>query len=139
MFSLAVGGALLSGCSQLLTGTNDTRGDADVLDKVRSLDLLPRFPREQTGRQDATASDRREAGVYPGVTIEPPPTDASTASGGEGFDLNFENAPIANVAKVILGDIMGVGYTIDPRVQGTVTLSSGRPVPKSDMLYVLES
>ena len=43
------------------------------------------------------------------------------------------------VAKVILGDILGVGYSVDPRVQGTITLSSGRPVPKSRLLFVLES
>jgi general secretion pathway protein D len=58
---------------------------------------------------------------------------------GEGYDLNFENAPVATLAKVILGDILGVGYTIDPRVQGTVSLASGRPVPKSDILFVLEN
>ncbi len=34
---------------------------------------------------------------------------------------------------------MGVGYTIDPRVQGTVSLVSVRPVPKSDIIFVLES
>ena len=39
----------------------------------------------------------------------------------------------------MLGDILGVGYLIDPRVQGTITLASGRPVPKSDLLFVLES
>ena len=43
------------------------------------------------------------------------------------------------MAKVILGDVLGVGYTIDPRVQGTVTLASVRPVPKADALYVLEN
>ncbi|MGH6830676.1 MAG: secretin N-terminal domain-containing protein, partial [Methylocella sp.] len=43
------------------------------------------------------------------------------------------------MAKVILGDILGVGYSIDPRVQGTISLSSGRPVPKSEVLFVLES
>jgi len=61
------------------------------------------------------------------------------APNGEGYDLNFENVPVATVAKVILGDILGVGYTIDPRVQGTVSLASGRPVPKSDILFVLEN
>ena len=39
--------------------------------------------------------------------------------------MNFENAPVATVAKAILGDILGVGYTIDPRVQATVSLSYG--------------
>jgi general secretion pathway protein D len=61
------------------------------------------------------------------------------ASGSEGFELNFENTPVTTVAKVILGDILGLGYTIDPRVQGTISLASGRPVPKSEMLYALES
>jgi len=64
---------------------------------------------------------------------------ATAAPNGEGYNLNFENAPVATLAKVILGDILGVGYIIDPRVQGTVTLASGRPVPKSDILFVLES
>ena len=64
---------------------------------------------------------------------------AEPAATGDGYDLSFENAPVTTVAKVILGDILGVGYIIDPRVQGTVTLTSGRPVAKSDVLYVLES
>src|SRR5262249_28406655 len=64
---------------------------------------------------------------------------AQRSAGGQGYDMNFENAPIATVAKAILGDILGVGYTIDPRVQATVSLSSGRPVPKKDILFVLES
>ena len=63
----------------------------------------------------------------------------ATAPNREGYDLHFENVPVATLAKVILGDILGVGYTIDPRVQGTVSLASGRPVPKSDMLFVLEN
>lgn len=55
---------------------------------------------------------------------------------GSGFELNFENTPVATVAKVVLGDILQTGYTIDPRVQGTVSLvSSGRP----DIVFVLEN
>jgi len=64
---------------------------------------------------------------------------ATAALNGEGYDLHFENVPVATLAKIILGDILGVGYTIDPRVQGTVSLASGRPVPKSDILFVLEN
>ena len=43
------------------------------------------------------------------------------------------------MAKSVLGDILNVGYVIDPRAQGTISLSSGRPVEKKDMLYVLEN
>src|SRR5262249_37657788 len=49
------------------------------------------------------------------------------------------NTPVSIVAKAILGDILGLGYTVDPRVQGTVSLSSGRAVPKKDLLFTLES
>ena len=34
---------------------------------------------------------------------------------------------------------MGVGYVIDPRAQGTISLSSGRPIAKKDILFVLEN
>jgi general secretion pathway protein D len=64
---------------------------------------------------------------------------ATAAPNGAGYDLHFENVPIATLTKIILGDILGVGYMIDPRVQGTVSLASGRPVPKSDILFVLEN
>src|ERR1700723_3413663 len=56
-----------------------------------------------------------------------------------GFVLNFENTSVATVAKVVLGDILSVGYVIDPRAQGTISLSSGRPIAKKDMLFVLEN
>jgi hypothetical protein len=45
----------------------------------------------------------------------------------------------ATVAKVMLGDIMGVGYTIDPRVHGTISLASSPPIARSDILYVFEN
>jgi general secretion pathway protein D len=111
----------------------------DVMDHVRSLDLLPRFPSNSNSASPNTASTSRPA-VFPGASVtvaEPVQRDA--APNGDGYDLNFENAPVATVAKVVLGDILGVGYTIDPRVQGTVTLASGRPVAKSDVLFVLEN
>ncbi len=69
---------------------------------------------------------------------ELPPGATPDLSGG-GYELNFENAPVATVAKVILGDILESGYTIDPRVQGTITLASGRAVPKAELVYVLEN
>jgi len=109
------------------------------MDRVRSLDLLPRFPQQPPPAGQKVGAGGK-AQVYEGVTIpavegvQPRPTP-----GGEGYELNFENTPIASVAKVVLGDILATGYTIDPRVQGMISLSSGRPVPRSDLLFVLEN
>jgi general secretion pathway protein D len=128
----------LPSCNSATVGSNGDVG-IDVLDKVRSLDTLPRYP-EQTGTVAPNAGPRGQPAVFQGVEVgavseaRPQPV----ASGG-GFELNFENAPVATVAKVVLGDILQTGYTIDPRVQGTVTLVSVRPVPKSDIIFVLES
>jgi general secretion pathway protein D len=135
---------LLVSCNLATVGgtapnANNTPIDIDVLDKVRSLDILPRQPQSVDGADPAAGARARPA-VYEG-TIVSDVSDArpQTTASGNGFELNFENTPVATVAKVVLGDILSTGYTIDPRVQGTVTLVSVRPVPKSDIVFVLEN
>src|SRR5271169_575329 len=128
----------LSSCNSVTTNSNGDLG-VDVIDKVRSLDTLPRAP-QQAGGAATNAGPRGQPAVFQGVEV----TDVSEArprpvANGGGFELNFENTPVATVAKVVLGDILQTGYTIDPRVQGTVTLVSVRPVAKSDVIFVLES
>lgn len=112
----------------------------DIADKIRSLDLQPRQPGDTGSGGVAQAKSSRPA-IYlsDGATPQGGALAERDDSGGSGYDLNFENAPVATVAKVILGDVLNVGYTIDPRVQGTVTLASVRPVPKADAVYVLEN
>jgi general secretion pathway protein D len=112
----------------------------DIADKVRSLDLQPRQPAD-TGPGGIAQSKSSKPAIYlsDGATPQGGALAERDDAGGSGYDLNFENAPVATVAKVILGDVLNLGYTIDPRVQGTVTLASVRPVPKADALYVLEN
>jgi general secretion pathway protein D len=112
----------------------------DIADKIRSLDLQPRQPGDAGSGGIAQAKPSKPA-IYlsDGATPQGGALAERDDSGGSGYDLNFENAPVATVAKVILGDVLNVGYTIDPRVQGTVTLASVRPVPKADAVYVLEN
>ncbi len=111
----------------------------DITERIQSLDLEPRQP-TASGESSLSANASRQPAIYlaDGTRSPNSPATADEAPGG-GFDLNFDNAPVATVAKVILGDILGVGYTIDPRVQGTVTLASVRPIPRVDALYVLEN
>lgn len=128
----------LASCNSATTSSN-SGFDIDVLDKVRSLDTLPRYP-QQANAPAANTGQRIQPVVFQGTEV----TDISEArpqpvSTGNGFELNFENTPVATVAKVVLGDILQTGYTIDPRVQGTVSLVSVRPVAKSDIIFVLEN
>src|SRR6201996_2517684 len=134
---------LLASCNSATLGTTPTTDGAqlDIMDKVKSLDLLPRQsqPVNAVGASVGSGGNSRAA-IYEGAEVTAVSDERpQSSSSGSGFDLNFENTPVATVAKVVLGDILGVGYTIDPRVQGTVSLVSVRPVPKSDIVYVLEN
>lgn len=60
-------------------------------------------------------------------------------AGDEGYTLNLVNAPISQAAKSVLGDVLGVSYVVDPRIQGTVSLQTGSPVTRDALLDVLES
>ena len=136
---LALGGvALLGACGQIPW---DEQLKPSVTDDIRNKDLLPRFP-QGTGQsgQDATANAKPQVFIADKVSpIEGAQQQPQSTANGQGFELNFENAPIASVAKAVLGDILKVGYSVDPRVQGTISLASGRPVPRSDLLFVLET
>jgi general secretion pathway protein D len=142
---LALTLALAASCTNLPVATEDAK-TPDVFDRIRALDILPRSPQPEPGA--VIGGQRAKPMVYTGVVV--PATEAGAraqaggggaggGAGGEGYELNFENTPIAMVAKAVLGDILGVGYAVDPRVQGTISLTSGKPVPKSDLVFVLES
>ncbi|GLR85436.1 type II secretion system protein GspD [Bradyrhizobium iriomotense] len=143
-FILLSSAFLLTACivtaDQSIEGSPKDPRAQDIADKIRSLDLEPR----QTTDAGAGGIAQPKASK-PAIYLSDGSTPQGTAlaerddGGGGGYDLNFENAPVATVAKVILGDVLNVGYTIDPRVQGTITLASVRPVPKADALYVLEN
>ena len=133
---ICVAAAAVAACN-VISGDEGRRAP-DVFDKIRAIDLLPRFP-QQTGTTTTGPTEGSRPVTYEDTVEGLPPGSAQPTANGEGFELNFENTPVATVAKVILGDILNTGYTIDPRVQGTVSLASGRPVPKGDLLFVLES
>ena len=129
---------MLSACGPIPL---DEQRRPDVMDNIRNQDLLPRFPQgpDQNGRNIAPNGKSQ---IYTGEAvsaIEGTQTQLQPTSDGQGYELNFENAPIGSVAKTVLGDILKTGYTIDPRVQGTISLTSGRAVPKSDLLFVFEN
>jgi general secretion pathway protein D len=135
---------LLTAC--ILTADQSIEGNPkdpraqDIADKIRSIDLLPRQATEPGSRGISQQNGSRPA-IYlsDGTRPQGAALVEKDDTGASGYDLNFENAPVATVAKVILGDLLGAGYSIDPRVQGTVTLASVRPIPKTDALYVLEN
>jgi general secretion pathway protein D len=126
----------LGGCFQTAYDVG-SKDPPDAYDAVRRADLKPRFP--QATADANTGGNSAAPASYYGTPVEAVAKPAPASDTAEGFALNFENTPVATVAKVVLGDILNVGYVIDPRAQGTISLSSGRPIAKKDMLFVLEN
>ncbi|MBT6230789.1 MAG: hypothetical protein HOI47_29460, partial [Candidatus Scalindua sp.] len=60
---------------------------------------------------------------------------------GKKIDItfNFQNADIKEVLKVILGDIMGLNYTIDKRVTGVITLRTEGRFYNSELMDIVQA
>jgi len=90
----------------------------------------------------AAAADAQNGGsaVYPGSGqfTAGPRQPSGMAPGSNDVTLNFPNADVHEVAKAILGDILGLNYAVDTGVQGTVTLETAQPVAKPDVLPIFE-
>lgn len=66
-------------------------------------------------------------------------THRRTKTGGPGtYSLNFDDADLGEVAKVILSDILGQNYVLSPKVTGKVTLNTTEPLTKEELLPTLE-
>lgn len=63
----------------------------------------------------------------------------SSASTGGNVVLNLANVPLQQAAKTVLGDLVGVNYVVDPRVDGVVSVQTTRPVPKSEALELFQT
>ncbi|MDB2644863.1 type II secretion system secretin GspD [Luminiphilus sp.] len=58
---------------------------------------------------------------------------------GDAVSLNFEEAPLSEVVHSVLGDILELDYIVEHPVQGAVTLRTRSPVPREQLLPILES
>ncbi|MDA9711211.1 type II secretion system secretin GspD [Luminiphilus sp.] len=67
-------------------------------------------------------------GARPGIKLD-----------GEAVMLNFEQAPLNEVIHTILGDTLGLDYVIENQVPGEITLRTRSPIPRDELLPILES
>jgi general secretion pathway protein D len=99
-----------------------------------------RYPVAETRAVAATPARIDEVYLGAGTNIDnqaakgPPPR---TPAGD--IVLDFEQADLRDVVRVILGDLLQRNYVVDPDVNGTVTLSTERPLIKSSLFSVLEA
>jgi general secretion pathway protein D len=119
-----------------------------MLENPTQIDLTAKTPRKLTNRNEGPALKTRNQGtryeVFPGASSaisddgsEPPPGVGALDDGK--FTVNVDQAGLPEAAKLILGETLGYNYTIDPRVQGSVTLVSNRPLSARELLSAFEA
>jgi general secretion pathway protein D len=77
--------------------------------------------------------------VFKGGDAQIRPVPERREAGGGEVELDFADAEIKGVVRTVLGDILKVPYSIDPQVQGKVTLRTSRPLRRADVVAALET
>jgi general secretion pathway protein D len=94
-----------------------------------------------TGTEIIPLGEKPQATVHHGTapaTLPPAGTAPSVAvSPGGDVTLNFTDADIREVVRAVVGDILGLNYFVDAKVQGTVTVQTSRPLPRAAVLPTL--
>jgi general secretion pathway protein D len=64
-------------------------------------------------------------------------TELGTETGGV-VTLNFVDVDVKEIVKSVLGDVLGITYTIDPGLTARVTLKTNTPLNRDELLPMLE-
>ena len=71
--------------------------------------------------------------------LERLPRSTIAEAGREGVTLNLIDAPIADAAKAVLGDVLKVNYIVDSRVKGSVTVQTSKPIKREAVLDIFDA
>ncbi len=69
----------------------------------------------------------------------PAVTPAKTTSGQEGYRLNLVEAPLAAAVKNVMGDILGLNYSLDSRLSGKISLQTSTAVTEDVLIDIFET
>ena len=153
--ALALIATMLIGCAHSPFASNDRAVDDEKAEQVREIarsmdpEAAEDFDRANASKVQAVADAAAETAakeesdlMLPGTgeminldtarKVPRKPPEQGKAS------LNFADMPIADVVKMILGDLLGENYIIAAGVSGTVTFSTARPVTPEQAFSILE-
>lgn len=130
---------LLSGCEvlnphspKLLLNTQSTLPSVEPIAQLQNKSVI-------------TEASKPKNELYPSadfgsnLPVSAEQNTQNTVPRGKGeFSLNFDDADLGEVAKVILSDILGQNYVLSPKVVGKVTLQTTHALSKEELLPTLE-
>ena len=115
---------------------NQTQTNSATLDDNTA--VYSQFSNQQIADNTSTTTIFEE---FPGTGqfISPSNRSGKQAKAEQGkYTLNFDEADLGEVTKIILSDMLGENYVLSPRAGGKVTLQTTRPLTKAELLPTLE-
>lgn len=89
---------------------------------------------------DVKKPDLDSPKIIPGTGIFVKPANVVPAPAGpQDIVLNFEGADLREVVRLVMGEMLGENYTIDPKVNGTVTIHTSQPINRAAVTPILET
>lgn len=135
----------LVGVPLMLALAGCTANPSAQLESPQQIDLRAKAKGKVDRREGAALSNGASGKqtFFPGSSAglgenggNPPP--GVTESDGK-FSINLDRADINEASRLVLGETLGLNYVVDPRVQGTITLSSSRPLAAREVLDAFEA
>lgn len=136
--------ACLAACTPQMSGENllDNRLDqpqtnnSSTAQKQQRLDtFLRQNGAKPSGDFAGLAQEGNDRLTGDPISLESPYFDKDA----EDVSLNLVNASIAQAAKAVLGDVLGLNYAVDARVQGAITILTSTPVSRAGLLELFEA
>lgn len=131
--------AALAGCAAMEAGDTGSADSGKAVDARAPLATsASALAAEEIEADDVPAP---ESVKYRGndQLVKAPPKQEPVRFVGDAVTMGFENAPLSEVTHAVLSDILGVDYLVDGPIPGEVTLRTRSPIPRDQLLGVLES
>lgn len=129
----------ITGCSSL---DKPLIEPPDEVGKLSNANLAPAMSVNYPAQYSSNGSPRGISEKYLGdnrVATAPRQLTPGISQNSSGYELNFNNTDLSELVKVILKDTLGITYVFDSHVEGRVTLSTGGPVSRTELISILES
>ncbi|MEO4000473.1 type II secretion system secretin GspD [Mesorhizobium sp. CAU 1732] len=136
--------AAVTACTSTSDYLEDAAGRPDPLDKVSNADLSARKPSGGGFLSNlgfGRGQNNRQGEVYYGYQQKLTAGERRSLErlSGEEFEVNLEDAEVKVAARTVLGEVLGISYSIDPRVAGSVSITTSKPTPAAEILTMLET
>ena len=107
----------------------------EVVEDNRGLKETEYFPATGSSYKSVQSDERNQPGRQNKRNV----AGTSRAKAEGKYTLNFDDADIGEVAKVILGDTLKLNYVINPKVTGKISLQTTAPLSDAEMIPTLET